>query len=321
MRKIIKITTPWKHGFLTNQIPENLKKEFDFEIDNLCNICDVWLIWGGLPNNIRKETVLCNPDDVFFMTDEVHDQKSFNSNFLKQFQTVLTTRTDLEHQNILRIHEFNTWHIEKSFNEVFNQYKLIKERTISIVSSDLTILPGQKKRFAFVNKMIGHFKDKVDVYGRGFNPIDNKWDALAPYKYSIAIENNVVSGYFTEKITECFLSHTLPVYYGAPDITEYFNSSGLCLINIEDYRKSINIIEELIETDPYAEKLDCILENKSIYLNNLNIFSAFVNVLKELGCINKLGSKRKITVYNENLFKSENNISKALYKQIKRIIK
>lgn len=321
MKKIIKITTPWKHSFLPNQIPENLKKEFHFEIDNFCNFCDVWLIWGGLPKNVRKESVFCAPENVFFMTDEVHDQKVFNSNFLRQFQTILTGRTDVDHGNILRIHEFNHWHIKKNFNEVFNQDRIIKERTISMVSSDLTILPGHKNRFAFINKMIGHFKDRIDVFGRGFNAIDDKWDALAPYKYSIAIENNVVNGYFTEKITECFLSHTLPVYYGAPDITEYFNSSGLCLIDIENYKNSINIIEELIETDPFAEKLDYIIENKIRYLSHLNVFSAFVNIINQRGCLHKFISKRKITIYNEYLFKSKSNIKKILYNEIKKIIK
>jgi hypothetical protein len=30
---------------------------------------------------------------------------------------------------------------------------------------------------------------EFDLYGRGFCSIEDKWDGLAPYRYSLAIEN------------------------------------------------------------------------------------------------------------------------------------
>jgi hypothetical protein len=321
MKKIIKITTPWGHGFLANQIPENLKRNYQFEIDNNCMVCDFWLVWGGLPRNSKFKVAHCSVENVFFMTDEVHEMKLFDDFFLKQFKTVLTGRTDLVHPNIIKIHEFNCWHVNKDYSEVYSRDIIHKERTISVVSSDLTILSGHKKRFAYVNKLIGHFKDRIDVYGRGFNYIEDKWNALAPYKYSVAIENNVVNGYFTEKISECFLANTMPIYYGAPDITSYFNEKGICIIDIDNYKQSINVIEELIETDKYSEKIDFIIENKLKYLEELNLFSALVIFLSESRFLEMGGMKKTVKIYSEKYFTEKTNCKNIIIKKIKNLIK
>ena len=45
--------------------------------------------------------------------------------------------------------------------------------------------------------------------------------------FSIAIENASYETYFTEKLLDCFATGTIPVYYGAPDIGDYFNKDGI----------------------------------------------------------------------------------------------
>ncbi len=35
-----------------------------------------------------------------------------------------------------------------------------------------------------------------DLYGRGFRHIDDKWEGIAPYRYSIAFENSLATSYF-----------------------------------------------------------------------------------------------------------------------------
>ena len=55
----------------------------------------------------------------------------------------------------------------------------------------------------------------------------------------------------TEKILDCFLTGTIPIYYGAPDIGDHFNMDGI--ININDFEK--------ISTDLYISKLDAVKDN------------------------------------------------------------
>jgi len=308
-KKIIKFNTPWGHSFLNDQISPYIEN-FKFEIDNDCKVCDYWIVWGDLPRRADKIKVKCPNENIMFMTDEVHPYKTYHKQFLDQFQAIITCRNDIEHKNIISTHEINTWHIPKTFEQLYSKKEIIKSKEISVVCSDLTDLPGHKARYAFINQLIGHFKDKLDVYGRGFNPIDNKLIALTPYKYSIAIENSAIDGYFTEKISECYLTNTFPIYYGAPDIDKYFDSASLLKIEINNYKKSIQKIEELLELDPWKSKEYLLIEQKLRYLNKYQLFSALNNIL-----INQnLTNTRKSTnlIYSHRKFSKESFITKVV---------
>jgi hypothetical protein len=49
----------------------------------------------------------------------------------------------------------------------------------------------------------------------------NKIEKLAEYRFSICYENTIFPGYITEKIADCFYAGCVPVYLGAPDISDY----------------------------------------------------------------------------------------------------
>ena len=53
-------------------------------------------------------------------------------------------------------------------------------------------------------------------------PNTTKWDGLENYSYSIAIENESLKNYFSEKFTDCILARTIPIYYGCPNISDFF---------------------------------------------------------------------------------------------------
>jgi hypothetical protein len=87
----------------------------------------------------------------------------------------------------------------------------------------------------------------LDWYCKGENPIENKWDGLKAYKYSIAIENSAHLHYFTEKIMDCFLALSMPIYWGCPNILDYFPEKAIILIDINDFTGAITRIEQAIE--------------------------------------------------------------------------
>jgi hypothetical protein len=123
-----------------------------------------------------------------------------------------------------------------------------KSKMISMISSNKTMCEGHRKRLEWVER----FKDQVDFYGRGFpTEIKFKEEGLCDYMFSIAIENASYETYFTEKILDCFATGTIPVYYGAPDIGDYFNKDGI-----------IDLSEEFeVSDDIYYSKMDAIKEN------------------------------------------------------------
>ena len=122
-----------------------------------------------------------------------------------------------------------------------------KNKLVSFISSTKMYCAGHLIRLKHVEDL----RDYVDLYGRGFNEVENKEDALCDYMFSVAIENDVRKTYFTEKILDCFATGTIPVYLGAPDIGKHFNTDGI--IPLDDFFS--------ISTDVYYDKMDAIKDN------------------------------------------------------------
>lgn len=98
-----------------------------------------------------------------------------------------------------------------------------KSKLLSIIASGKNSSHGHKLRHEIVAKL----GCKMDVYGRQYRPVEFKTQALAPYMFSIAIENGRVEAMFTEKIIDCFMTGTVPIYYGCNAISEFFNPAGM----------------------------------------------------------------------------------------------
>ncbi len=298
----VKITTPWNHSFYA-QTPggRGIAHGYRFEIDNGCAECDHWIVWGGLR---KQERVVCPPGNVYYLTDESHAERKFDQRFLNQFPRVIACRTDLQHPAVIPTHDLGIWHFGKNYEEVAGLQPFPKDKALSVVSSDLTLLEGHKKRFAFVNKMIGHFKDRLDVFGRGFAFIPDKYDGIAGYQYSIAIENSAIPGYFTEKLFECYLTYTMPIYYGCPDIGRYFDERSLLVIDIDDYRGSIRKIEEALAGDLYARSLAYIAESRQRFLDRYHVFAALAAILRRQPPVAGPAAARPVTLVPEAAFGS-----------------
>lgn len=55
----------------------------------------------------------------------------------------------------------------------------------------------------------------------GAVPVDDKLGTMSGFKFALCFENCVFPGYVTEKIFDCFFAGCIPVYWGAPDITDF----------------------------------------------------------------------------------------------------
>ena len=119
-----------------------------------------------------------------------------------------------------------------------------------MITSNKTLTEQQVYRVGVANK----FKDQIDLFGRGFNPVDKKEEGLIDYMFSIAIENDTYPSYYTEKITDCFACGTIPIYKGTPDIGDFFNLDGIIILD-EDFTP------DQLSTDLYISKKDAIKDN------------------------------------------------------------
>ncbi|WP_417423411.1 glycosyltransferase family 10 domain-containing protein [Hoeflea sp.] len=142
-----------------------------------------------------------------------------------------------------------------------------KTRMLSIIASSKTSFEGHKLRHRVVVWLKRSDID-MEVLGRGYAPFEHKADGLAPYRYSVIIENVSEPGYFTEKLIDCLLCETVPVYWGAPDIAEIFDPRGMILCqSFDDITAALG---NLSEAD-YRSRLEFVTKNKekaALYANH-----------------------------------------------------
>ena len=99
-----------------------------------------------------------------------------------------------------------------------------KIKNISMVASNKDFCAGHINRQNVARALM----DKIDTYGqfKGDKYCDDA-DFLKDYKFNVAMENFSDGYYFTEKICNCFASRTVPIYWGCPNIGEYFDMDGI----------------------------------------------------------------------------------------------
>ena len=125
-----------------------------------------------------------------------------------------------------------------------------KNKLVSIICSMQSWLPGHKNRLEMVEQLAPYAP--WFGKGRGDMEIKDKEEGLADYMFSVAIEN--MDNWFTEKLIDCFLCGTVPIFYGTPNIGKWFNTDGI--IMLEDGFD----IEALTE-DMYYSRMDAIKDN------------------------------------------------------------
>lgn len=85
-------------------------------------------------------------------------------------------------------------------------------------------------------------------------PCNNKNEVISEYKFVLCFENMSYPGYVTEKIIDCLKAGVIPIYMGAPDITDFVPKS--CFIDLrefDDYAKLLNFLQNL--SPEVAEKM------------------------------------------------------------------
>ena len=114
-----------------------------------------------------------------------------------------------------------------------------KSKLTSCIMSSKRFLPGHCMRFDIYNG----YRNRIDFYGKVCKPIKTKDVGLNDYMFSVCIENNITKNYFTEKLIDCFMTGTVPIYYGCNNVGDFFDVNGiLSFSNIKEFDNIINNI-------------------------------------------------------------------------------
>lgn len=164
----------------------------------------------------------------------------------KTNKIVATHRKDLVfHKKILIPPCFPSW---------INQQDVgmhAKTKIASMIASTKRMCDGHTFRQSVAKKN----EHTLDLFGRGQSrALDNKIDGLRDYMFSVAMENSVHDLYFTEKLLDCFLTGTIPVYWGTRTVLDIFDPNGILFVNEDGTLPPMS--EEI-----YQSKIDSVKRN------------------------------------------------------------
>lgn len=132
--------------------------------------------------------------------------------------------------------------------------------------------------------MIEQVGYEVDFYGVRGQPVEygqhTKYRTLAPYHFSIITETCREDNLFTEWLLDCFALGTIPIFWGAPNIGQYFDAKGILQFDTVD---RLQKILAGLTTEQWVSRMS------SVYLNLLKMGEyavtedwIYLNVLRSL---------------------------------------
>jgi len=194
--------------------------------------------WSGVPELKFKKlvaishsvpTIDSNADyNVLCLLESESIVPNFSDNELNKFDLIITWREDILNRfsNSIKMIYGTTWIDQSKLN-----FK--KEDKVSFLLSDKNFTKGHKLRqelyqvLSQINDLNGLSLFSIKTPPR----INFKEEVLNSYKFSIIIENEKNNNYITEKIIDCFATKTIPIYWGSPNISEYFDANGIITFN------------------------------------------------------------------------------------------
>lgn len=210
----------------------------------------------------------CEPYEIY---KSVYTNKDL-LDISKQFDLILTSDKEVigRCKNAI-LFPFGTSWVQPDFKKLATNFE------ISFLCGVKNYLPGHILRHEVYNNI-----HKVRCNGLTqkliYTGIESKHTVFETSQFSIAIENTQHENYFTEKIIDCFLTKTIPIYWGCPNIGDFFDTAGIIKFNnIEDLSKKITLLTPSL----YDSKSEIIQSNYNKAKKYENFFERVNKIIKE----------------------------------------
>jgi len=320
---LVSIIKNWDWPDLMRQTPGQLGIWDDIQFTVVpVDACDFAVM---LNNNMKNEvSITCPPDNIWALMQEPY-AKGFTDWMIEghdHFSRVYTNYVPADDPKYMISHPAIPWHVNRSYDQLSLPDIPVKTKSISWIVGNARDLPGHLKRLNFLKVLQNESSLDLDLFGRAVRKIEDKWDGLAPYKYSLAIENSCSPNYWTEKLADCFLTWTIPIYYGCKNLEEYFSAESFIRIDIDQPDTAVERIKSVIQSDDWEKRLPALKKAREQVLNQYQLFPYLAKLIRTYGTdsktkiINVIPPYRKSikTRLNRVLFKVRMGMMRQMYK-------
>jgi len=302
VKKTLKLTIPGAplnlklESFFDKSNP--LHEKWDLEVNNPeIRAADAWFVLENVPDfdrvcNVPQSNLVLLSAETAQPVSYIEESESVQL-FLNQFSRVYTFHQFLSPKAFHSVpflpwminanHGTSIWQKHERDVAFFAKMPIPpKSKTISVICSNQALTSHHRMRIRFVDELKRHFGKSLDWFGNGYEPVEQKWEALSDYRYTIVLENQSRHNVITEKLGDAFLANTFPFYWGAPNADEVFDPRGFTVLNIEDLKQSIKLIESAIENDLYSISQPWLNRNREIVIHEFNFLNRILQIAEEL---------------------------------------
>ena len=231
-------------------------------------------MWGGtFPlSSIKKpkhpvilyvDTTYYNGPGIYLQVEPnaIYDNRAYLLEHWAKYTYILTFDDALLHlpNSKKYIHPSSTWISVEDANAINIDSKKYQ---ISSLTGSKASTDGHRFRLDILNRK--GFPIPSVFYRTNVPPMtpkcSDKIHLFREFQFSLVIENSRQTNYFTEKLCDCLYTKTIPVYYGAPNISEYFDTTGWLILDSESVDTLLEKLAQL-DKDWYRRHLDTVEKN------------------------------------------------------------
>jgi hypothetical protein len=149
---------------------------------------------------------------------------------------------------------------------------------------------NQEKLKAYPITFFRSYNQHPHIKDYGNNPFlisdkgsHNKELLFDTFQFAIIIENSKQVNYFTEKIVDCLITKTIPIYWGCPNISDFFDTTGWIILDTIDIDKLYQKLK-ILNNKYYNEYFNFIEKNYELakqYADLYNNINNSIHVFKE----------------------------------------
>lgn len=152
-----------------------------------------------------------------------------------------------------------------------------KTKMVSMIASNKQITEGHRFRHE-ISKRLSQ-KHKIDMWGSGYKPFDSKLPPLSDYYFTVSVMNSKIDNFFTEVIVDNFMLGTVPIFWGCPNINEYFDERGIITFDTID---ELDEILSKLTIDDYFSRIEYIKNNFEIAKKYVSTDDIISDVLQKI---------------------------------------
>lgn len=268
--------------------------------------CDYWIV---LANAFPRETGWVAPENTLFIAGEPPAKKVYPRGFYRQFARIVDTHDGSRHPRVHLDAPGLPWLAGLSWRQ--QRYTLgydvlrglappAKQNLISVVCSTTAQTAGQRRRLQFLAALRQRLGGDLLIFGKGFRPVDDKLEAILPYRYHLVLENSQSPHYWTEKLADAFLGWAFPLYVGCPNLGDYFARECFLALDMSDVEGAVRRLRQRLAT-PLSPR-----EQQALQLARTRVLEVYNPFARFAAWANKFyapGRRERVTIQSAKAFR------------------